>query len=320
MPRSAERSSTRSRVPDRPPDRGSGALTRSFAHKGTPIPWRAKLAAKVILSHVPVDYALWRKVGVFRHGAMEEADYAMAVFMRHYGRCRERVDLGSGFVALELGPGDSLASAVIAKTFGASRTYLVDTGHYAVENVRPYADLVRRLRERGLDPPDLGSVKTAEGLLEAVDATYLTRGLRSLQTIPDACVDAAWSHAVLEHVRAAELGETLRQLRRVMKVPGAASHTVDLRDHLGGALNHLRFSNRFWDSEAIRRAGLYTNRLRLDQMLEVMTASGFKASILSVTRWEHLPTPLKKMRPEFSELGLEQLSVSGFDVLLEPEG
>ena len=41
----------------------------------------------------------WRRLGVFRHGAMLDPSYALQVFREHFARC---AGAGDGFVALEL--------------------------------------------------------------------------------------------------------------------------------------------------------------------------------------------------------------------------
>lgn len=56
---------------------------------------------------------------------------------------------GDGFVVLELGPGDSLYTALVAYGYGAARCYLIDGGDYANRNVDDYRAVARRLAGRG---------------------------------------------------------------------------------------------------------------------------------------------------------------------------
>src|SRR5437899_360080 len=104
-------------------------------------PWYLKIAAKVALSRLPVSYSTWQAVRVFSHGRMDRATYAYRVFRQHYDACEFPRKEG-GFVALEIGPGDGLLSAVIAASFGASKCYLVDTAPYAVRELLPYREIV----------------------------------------------------------------------------------------------------------------------------------------------------------------------------------
>jgi hypothetical protein len=90
------------------------------------IPWQIKIATKIALTRLPVSYRYWQSFNLFKHGAMEDPEYAFDVFQTHFSRVTGGLILPDGFVALELGSGDSLFSALIAKAFGASKTYLVD--------------------------------------------------------------------------------------------------------------------------------------------------------------------------------------------------
>ena len=83
--------------------------------------WRLKVLAKIVLSRVPLGYDVFRRIGIFRHGAMDSAGYALRIFQSHYARARER-GLTAPFVGLEIGPGDSVVSAVLARSVGASGT------------------------------------------------------------------------------------------------------------------------------------------------------------------------------------------------------
>src|SRR5690348_15716581 len=94
------------------------------------VPWYIRVGAKVLLSRVPVSYRAWQCLRIFSHGEMASAKYAYQVFQQHYP-VSAFPHKGNGFVALEIGPGDGLLSAVIAAACRARRCYLVDSGRYA---------------------------------------------------------------------------------------------------------------------------------------------------------------------------------------------
>ena len=112
----------------------TGPLIRKFKQS---VPWQAKIAAKLILSRLPVANPFWKRLGLFEHGSMERPEYAYRVCINHFDTA-PFIGRQSGFVALELGPGDTLFSAMISKAFGASKTYLVDMGSYATADIDPY--------------------------------------------------------------------------------------------------------------------------------------------------------------------------------------
>ncbi len=254
-------------------------------------------------------------MGIFRGGPADEPEYAFQTFRRHIDRIEMPLREG-GFVALELGPGDSLFSALIARALGASATHLVDVAPFARADLRPYREMAQLLAERGLSAPDLAHVGSLAELLATCRACYATSGLDSLRAIPDASVDFVWSQAVLEHVRCGEFLETMQELHRVLRPDGVSSHRVDLRDHLDDGPNNLRFSNRVWESQFMASSGFYTNRLRYSEMLALFREAGFNVDVVSVDRWERLPLPRSRLAEAFRHLPDEELLVSGFDVVL----
>jgi hypothetical protein len=89
-----------------------------------------------------------------------------------------------------------------------------------------------------------------------------------------------------------------------------------LKDHLGGALNNLRFSERRWESPLFSRSGFYTNRIRYSEMLTLFREAGFAIEWVKPVTWKALPTARERMHLAFRSLPDEDLKVSGFDVLL----
>lgn len=279
------------------------------------LPWQAKIAAKVLLSRMPFDYRFWQRLGLFKHGSMEHPEYAHDVFVTHF----RRVDFpgkADGFTALEIGPGDTLFSAMIARAYGAAQCYLVDVGRFARNDVAPYLAMEEWLSRRGLVVPTVKCATSLNEVLAVCGATYLADGVSSLRSLPDQSVDFVWSQAVLEHIRRAEFLPMMREVRRVLRPDGVCSHRVDLKDHLGGALNNLRFSAKVWESNFMACSGFYTNRIRYKEMLSFFEAAGFQVDVCQMDRWNNLPTPRSKLSLDFRTLTEDDLCVSGFDVIL----
>lgn len=279
------------------------------------MPWWLKIAAKLVLSRIPHSYQTFAKLGMFRHGAMQNSTYALDVFNTHFTRS-EFPGKTSGYTCLELGVGDSIASAIIARTFGATKTYLVDSGRYATRDLATYQAMTQSLREQDLDIQDVDEENSFAELLLSLGCEYLTEGLSSLREIPDNSVSFIWSQAVLEHIRIGEFDETLSELFR-LAVPGAVlSHRIDYQDHLGGALDNHRIPSSFWEADWMARSGFYTNRISHQDMLHRFEAAGFSVEVLLTNRWDTIPTPRRKMASEFATLPDDELLVSGCDVLL----
>lgn len=282
------------------------------------IPWWMKISAKLLLSRLPVAPRIWHRLGLFKPGHMENESYAHDVFKHHF----DAAGISSkdiGFTVLELGPGDTLFSMLIARAYGAARCYLVDSDSYALKSVYSYKSMANWLQGRGLDVPDITGCTTLQEVLRACDAQYLTCGLQSLKEIPDSSVDFIFSQAVLEHIRRGDFLETMQECRRILRPSGICSHRVDLKDHLGGALNNLRFSSNSWEGKFMANSGFYTNRIRYGQMLDLFVESRLRPSVIEARRFPNMVIRRSDLALEFRDLPEDDLLVSGFDVLLRRE-
>src|SRR5215471_14902156 len=96
------------------------------------IPWFLKIPAKIVLSRLPIGARRWQDLNLFRAGPMDQPKYAYDTFKKHFD-ATGRSDLHACTV-LELGPGNSLLTALFARSFGAARTLLVDSERLATED------------------------------------------------------------------------------------------------------------------------------------------------------------------------------------------
>lgn len=285
------------------------------------MPWQAKIAAKVMLARLGVGYKLWKRLSLFEHGTMDRPDYALGVFETHFQRLiKHKPDLArGGFSCLEMGPGDSLLSALIARAYGAENIYLSDVGDFAERDVQIYNDMAALLQGKRGDILPHGGFRSLEHVLEHCNATYLTGGIDGMGLIPDNSVNFVWSQAVLEHIRLSEFEATLGHMHRILTPDGIASHQVDLADHLGGALNNLRFSQRMWESDFLSSSGFYTNRIRFENMLELFERADFLAEVQAVKKWPQLPTKRSSMVAPYCHMKEDDLLVRDFSVLMWPK-
>lgn len=277
--------------------------------------WRLRIAAKMLLARIPVGYGFWRGLNLFRHGRMDNADYAMKVFQRHWSRYLQSGGHAGGSRVLELGPGDSLHTAIIAHAHGAAQVVLVDAVKAASREMPSYRALIEDLAARGLPVDDLRACDDVAALLGCCNASYLSGGLDSLRTVPSESIDFVFSHAVLEHVRRAEFSLHLRELRRILRPAGLMSHRIDFKDHLGGGLNNMRISSPRWESPLFAESGFYTNRLRASEVLVAMREAGFSCEVLQTDRWPLPPLARAKLAEEFAGLGEDDLCISGMDLI-----
>lgn len=248
---------------------------------------------------------------------MDEPDYAYNTFIKHYGSV-DFTNKGNGFVMLELGPGDSIASGIIARCFGAKKSFLVDKGNDAIVSAKSYATLFNYLKDK-FDAIDvIDSSVSMNEITKEWSIVYLIDGLDSLKKLPDYSVDYLWSQSVLEHIRKSDFFEYIKEFRRIISDNGVCVHGIDLKDHLSYSHNNLRFSETVWESEFMANSGFYTNRVLFTEMMNVFNQNGFEPKAINVKRWDNLPTPRSKLDVSFRGLNDDDLMISEFDVILRP--
>ena len=290
------------------------------------IPWWLRISAKIVLARLPVPYSVWKRIGIFEHGFMDEPERALRVFLafaeatgllpdRNPSTLLRYPRLLAGKSVLEIGPGDSLFTALVASSVGSARTWLVDSGDYASRAIQPYAAMTAMLKASGFATPWQSDLTTIEAMTKACACTYLTDGLNSLKRIPAGSIDFCFSNAVLEHIPCGQFGEFINDLYRVMSPNGVAVHRVDLTDHLGGGLNNLRFSDKIWESSLFSRSGFYTNRLRFSEIAGTFRHAGFDVTLPRIIKWDALPLPKSRLNERFRSFDDDDLRVLGFDVL-----
>lgn len=277
--------------------------------------WFLKIVLKCLLSRLPVPYLWWQSLGLFRHGDMDSAKYAFKIFNLHWCRAFPK-GIPKGLVVLELGPGDSIASAIIAASYGAAKVYLVDVGRYATKDISYYKTLVAAIKVKGLDIPNLENVTTIDDILEVCNAEYLTDGLNSLKSLKSGSVDLVWSHSVLEHVRKHQFDESLFELTRVLKEGGLSSHNIDFQDHLSRGLNNLRFSEKVWESSFFVNSGFYTNRIPAAEMHCLFRDVGYQVLKEGFGKWPTLPISRVSLSDEFQNYTDDELLNRTSHVLL----
>lgn len=275
------------------------------------VPWWAKIGLKIIASRVPLSYDQWFKLGFFRHGMMDDFTYAKAIVARHT-QAAFPDGVPAGATCLEIGPGDSVFTALSARHAGFSFSIMVDVGRFSRCTLEQFQQAAR---EAGIEPSRLGAWSSIDEALSALDARYLVEGLQSMKELPDNSVDLVYSQAVLEHIRAPEYTEFIAETHRVLKSGGFSSHQVDLRDHLGGGLNNLRFGSKIWESDLFSSSGFYTNRLSMEDSLAAFDAAGFTILRCEPQCFDRLPIRRDQLAPEFRSRNKSQLQTRDFYLL-----
>ena len=270
--------------------------------------WKIKFLIKCAAGILPLSYHFWRCFGIFRHGKMDDLEYAQRIFSKHFRFFEGET---SRKIVLEIGPGDSIISGLIANSQGFEQTYLVDVSDFVSKDIRFYEPAMKRLFK------DQISVASFHELLSKMQISYLTNGLNSLRMIESESIDFIFGNSVIQHIHKSQIEIYLREMFRILKFGSVASFRIDLRDMIDDSLNHLRFSEKFWNSIFMSKMIFHTNRLRSSDWEKICTNVGFSITHSKYDRWEKLPMSRNNFSSEFDKYKTNELLVSGLDLVLK---
>jgi len=268
--------------------------------------WLIKVFFKIIINKIPLFRKLFELFGLFKLGKMDSFSYSNKIYKLHFNQysqisnCKDKV-------MLEMGPGDSIASAIFGYSSGFKKIYLIDVGYFATNNLDFYRNIVSIMRKQGVRVPNINDAKTLDDILSSCNAKYLINGLDSLKKIQSNSIDFVFSHSVIEHIRKRDFLPTVSELNRMMKKGGIASHCIDYQDHLSKSLNNLRFPEKIWESEIFANSGFYTNRIPAIEVHKCFKNNGFEIICEDFGRWENLPISRKFINKKFHKFSDKEL-------------
>ena len=277
--------------------------------------WLLKIMAKLILSYLPIKYQTWSKIGLFKHGGMDDYNYAWEVLCNHF----KSIDSIDKWKGIEIGPGDGVLSSLLAPALGSSGLTLVDEGNFINFNDYKYRGQMKKFKNDfpELTLPNYSNANDVNQMLKLAGGSYHTEGLKSLKKLKTQTYDLIFSQAVLEHIKIADFKKIMFEIHRLLKPEGKASHVVDFKDHLVGGLNNLRFSSKIWEKNWFATKGrFYTNRIRLSEMIKICESIGFSVKIVKQKQWEIAPINRENLAEEFSELSDDDLLISGAHLIM----
>ncbi len=216
-----------------------------------------------------------------------------------------------GGLALELGAGTNLASALLLSAAGAEEVLAYDIARIAtVEQVN---HAIRQLRVRpGYDWPEIDNL--GDSLQRLYRIRYCAPADARDTRLPPQSVDFICSTSTLEHIAPKDIQAILVECRRIASPRAVMSFIVDYHDHYASADPTITRANFYRYSEADWRfynpANHFQNRLRHSDYLRLfhgMEAIDVRAVI------PQQPTRLPRMHPRFSRYSYEDLqALNGF--------
>lgn len=231
------------------------------------------------------------------------------------------IDSLEGKAVCEMGPGQFLSHAFLAYQLGADESYLLEIDDFAHQEGKIKMSRNLLLKE-GMDKkrnlPGTEKAGTWKRYLKLLRSRYYTDGIDGYRRIPDDAVDYVFSFSVVEHIRKNVIRETMQEMYRFMRCGGTAYHVVDLKDHLGGGKNHLRFSDAEWEDQNHYKMDNYTNRLSCSELVSIWKETGFSVVYLKRERMDKRKLLNRsELNPVFSGISEKDLETGSFTVMLQ---
>ena len=152
--------------------------------RGAPVPWRLKIATKVVLSRLPLSHSAWSWLNIFRHSYTSDDPLQQVLALE--GRIK-RYRARTGHIpdtVLEIGPGENTTCAVVYKALGVRRAILLDVGDFGTRDVEAYRRVAAAAAQRSLSPPNLDQADDRDEVFRRCGAEYHMDGLADLRRLP----------------------------------------------------------------------------------------------------------------------------------------
>jgi len=242
-----------------------------------------RMFTKALIYNLPINYRIWRMLGLFRHGRADKPRYAYDVSEEYYDfyLSASHMDQSLDWEVLEFGCGDSVSAGIYFASKGARATHLVDINSFATKNIKVYEDFCKLLGVH------INS-KDFEDLLCEFSINYLINGVPSLCTLEDVSIDLAYSHSVLQHLTERELDKFIEKLYQKLKTNGVTRHRIDLRNMYDQSGAHHQIPDFLWNLSLLSKLPFYTNRLSIEDYMVKFKSAGFQ--ILKVNKIENVIT------------------------------
>jgi hypothetical protein len=216
---------------------------------------------KGMIKHIPGV----KKLLSMKTGGTDQSRYCYTVWMRHLGNW-STINKGVPEKVAEIGPGDSLGTALAALLSGCSEVHALDVVKYwnNDRNLHIFDELVELFRKKASLPdnieyplvkPELNDYSFPSDILsdehlaqslatprlEAIrkelsnvnnpDNTYIRYNIPWYDPaiIANESMDFIYSQAVLEHVE--DLENTYKSMKKWLKPGGLMSHSIDFQSH-----------------------------------------------------------------------------------------
>jgi hypothetical protein len=227
--------------------------------------WWLRFIVKVFLLSIYIPNKAFNKIGLFKHGAMDQDSYVDHIWKIHFIDLQKQFSISRDRFFLEIGPGDSLKSSIKAYKNGFKNISLIDKGNYAIDYIKIKNFFNENCFKNGMDLEK-----------DIKKFNYLTNGTKSFSKIPNASVSFIFSNSVLQHFDKNEVDFVIENLYRISSLDCIHSHVIDLKDMINRSHLHHKCPDSIWESKFFKKFLVYTNRLNAADWLGLFEKYGFK--------------------------------------------
>ena len=253
--------------------------------------WIAKAAAQRVISTLPraveVNYYFQRNVTRRLPQSDEDFDLHICEALRHFRAFERHVHDADPSTAhfYEFGAGWDLVSSILYYALGVERQTLVDVK--PILRLELINDSLRRIEtrwhiindktRRPLRPLPRKAVYSLDQLDE-FGIKYLAPCDARKTTLPEHSIDFISNTFTLEHIPEVDVRSVLIECRRLLRIGGVMSSSIDMQDHYSffdptiTAYNFLKFRERTW--RFVNSPLHHQNRLRLVDYDEIFRDVG----------------------------------------------
>lgn len=227
------------------------------------------------------------------------------------------IDCVDGKTVCEIGPGEYLTHAALLYQLGVAGSYLLDIEDLASSPTKVVVSAEVGLKDNGWRKQRLPKFDNNEKwntYLRKINCSYNINGLDGYKEIENNSVDFIFSDAVFEHIRKNIFVDTIKEMYRFSKMGGVSYHIVDLRDHMGGGKNHLRFKEAEWEDEIHYRMDNYTNRLTCAEICKICEDVGFREIVVNRSFYNSMPLKRNDLTDSFKQMDEEEIMTKSFTI------
>ena len=229
---------------------------------------------KILVYSLPLKYS-FRKIFFGRNGLMDDLNYCKSIFNQHVLKIKKNSSVKN---ILEIGPGDSCYSALLALRNDFKNITLID------KDSDQLLSTLKNLKEMGIKIKKINSygnlnVFSFNEKKKSIKVYILKEDFKNIPSIKLPSNDIIFSNAVLQHLDKNQLINLLEFCEKVSSNKTIHSHQIRFTDHITGAnqyFDHYKVPKIIWESKLLKKFPFWTNRFNFNKFSKIFNSFGLK--------------------------------------------